>query len=144
LSPNNTRHPYKRPLATLSMVLVTFLTIWLTNEATVQHLAEIGGGSASAGLPKVPTVAASQIHFTDTSMPGYKVFENQCATCHGTHGEGKVGPPIYGIGKFWNAKQLKTFVDNPAGGMPPKGGLTSDTQVEQVVQWLVKQKNSGK
>lgn len=141
-----TRHPYKRPLATVSMILVTFLTIWLTNEAWIQHRAEIGAGSSggSAGLPSVPKIAASQIHFTDTSMPGYKVFESSCANCHGSKGEGAFGPPIYAIGKYWNAKQLTAFVENPKGGMPKNGGLSSTQQVNEVVSWLVKQSNSGK
>lgn len=99
--------------------------------------------SGSQALPVVKQIPASNIHFTDTSMPGYKIFESQCATCHGQKGEGKIGPAIYGIGKYWNQKQLVSFVENPAQGMPKNGGLSSTAQVQQVAAWLVKQANSG-
>ena len=141
LDTSKERHPYKRPLATLSMVLMTFLTIWLTNEAAVQHKAEVAAasGQASSGLPQVPKKAPSQITLVDTNMPGYTLFEQTCATCHGKKGEGGFGPPIYAISKYWNATQLKHFVENPQGGMPKNGTLTSDAQVQQVVDWLEKQ-----
>jgi menaquinol-cytochrome c reductase cytochrome b/c subunit len=142
LDTTKTRHPYKRPLATGAMVLTTFITIWLTNEAAVQHTAEVAqaSGAPSAGLPKIPKKDPSQIHFVDTSMPGYKLFQNTCATCHGPSGEGKNGPPIYAIGHYWDEKKLEDFIQHPAGGMPPKGTLSSDAQVKQVAEWLVKQK----
>ncbi|QSO45708.1 menaquinol-cytochrome c reductase cytochrome b/c subunit [Alicyclobacillus mengziensis] len=142
LDTSKQRHPYKRPLATLSMVLMTFLTIWLTNEAAVQHKAEVAAssGQASSGLPQVPKKDPSQITLVDTSMPGYTLFEQTCATCHGKKGEGGFGPPIYAISKYWNAQQLTQFVENPQGGMPKNGTLTSTQQVQQVVQWLEKQK----
>ncbi|MCL6631424.1 MAG: c-type cytochrome [Alicyclobacillus herbarius] len=137
------RHPYKRPIATAAMVLVTFLVIWLTNEARVQHLAETGQLGGGQNLPQLKPISASQIKFTNTNMPGYKLFESTCAACHGKSGEGHIGPPIYAIGHFWNQQQLKQFVEHPQGGMPPRGGLSSDQQVDEVVAWLVKQKHSG-
>lgn len=143
LDVKKSRHPYKRPIATTSMVLVTFLTIWLTNEAWVQHKAELaasGGGAVTTALPKLPKIPVSQIHLIDTSMPGYKIFETTCATCHGSSGQGIIGPPIYAIGHYWDAKQLMDFVTKGGGGMPARGTLSSDAQVQTVVDWLVKQK----
>jgi menaquinol-cytochrome c reductase cytochrome b/c subunit len=142
LDTSKVRHPYKRPLATGAMVLTTLLVIWLTNEAAVQHAAEVAAasGKASAGLPQIPKKDPSQIHLVDTDMPGYKIFENTCANCHGKSGEGGSGPPIYAIGKYWDAKKLKEFVNNPSGMMPKNGTLTSDDDVQKVVEWLAKQK----
>jgi menaquinol-cytochrome c reductase cytochrome b/c subunit len=142
LDTSKARHPYKRPLATGAMVLTTLLTIWLTNEAAVQHQAEVdaASGKASAGLPALPKISASQIHLVDTNMPGYKLFEQTCANCHGKSGEGGMGPPIYAIGKYWDATKLKQFVNNPSGGMPKNGTLSSDADVQKVVDWLSKQK----
>ncbi|MCL6444569.1 MAG: c-type cytochrome [Alicyclobacillus sp.] len=137
------RHPYKRPLATWSMVLAVVMTIWLTNEAAVQHRAELEAatpGAVSAGLPVIPKIDKSQIHLVDTSMPGYAIFEHTCANCHGSSGEGVVGPPVYAIGKYWNKQQLLDFVNKGMGGMPPKGTLSSEADVKKVVDWLVLQK----
>ncbi len=137
------RHPFQRPIPTAAMVLATLLTIWLTNEAAVQHQAEVAQASGQVttpGLPVLPRIPASQIHLVDTNMPGYQLFEQTCANCHGKAGEGGLGPPIYAIGRYWNAKQLKDFVDKGAGMMPPRGTLSSEQQVQEVVDWLVKQK----
>ncbi|RIV22035.1 hypothetical protein D2Q93_09655 [Alicyclobacillaceae bacterium I2511] len=35
------RHPWRRPMATVAMVLTLVLVIWLTNEASIQHAAEL-------------------------------------------------------------------------------------------------------
>ena len=143
LDVRKSRHPYKRHVATASMVLVTFLTIWLTNEAWVQHKAEqsaSGGGPVTTALPSVPKIPVSQIHLTDTQAQGYKIFESTCSTCHGTSAEGVVGPPIYAIGKYWNQKQLVDFITKGGGVMPARGGLSSDAQVKVVAQWLAEQK----
>lgn len=140
LDTTQARHPYKRPLATGAMILTTLITIWLTNEAAVQHRAEVGGGAPDTSLPQLPKIATSQIHLVDTSMPGFKLFENVCANCHGKSGEGGFGPPIYAIGKFWDEKQLYDFVLKGAGGMPARGTLSSDADVKTVVDWLAKQK----
>jgi len=135
------RHPYKRPLATGAMLLTIFITIWLTNEANVQHRAEVGGGAApGGGVVAIAKIPASQIHLVDTSMAGYKIFENVCANCHGKSGEGGIGLPIYAIGKYWDATKLYAFVDKGYASMPPRGTLSSDADVKTVVAWLVKQK----
>jgi menaquinol-cytochrome c reductase cytochrome b/c subunit len=138
------RHPYKRPVATISMILVTLLTFWLTNEAAVQHQAEVsgatGGSQLSAGLVKLPTIPASQIHLVDTTMPGYKVFESTCASCHGSSAQGAFGPAIYAIGKYWTQPKILAFVTKGMGQMPAKGGLSSDAQLKEVVAWLSNQK----
>lgn len=139
LDVRKTRHPYKRPIATLSMVLTIFVTIWLTNEAAVQHEAELHP-PVSAGLPQVPAIPVSQIHLIDTTMPGYKIFSTTCANCHGGSGQGGLGPPIYAIGKYWDKKQLLDFVNKGMGQMPPKGTLTNEADVVKVVDWLSKQK----
>ncbi|MCL6445074.1 MAG: cytochrome c [Alicyclobacillus sp.] len=99
-----------------------------------------GGTGGSVTLVTLPKKDASQIHLVDTSMPGYQLFEHTCANCHGASGEGGFGPAIYAIGKYWNKKQLLDFVTKGYGNMPARGTLSSDTQVQQVVDWLIKQR----
>ncbi|QQE77160.1 cytochrome c [Alicyclobacillus sp. SO9] len=114
-----------------------------TSSSAGQAGSSSSNGAGSSSLPTVAKIPASKIKFTDTSMPGYKLFEKTCASCHGNKGEGAFGPPIYAIGKYWNTAQLTHFVENPKGGMPKNGNLQSTAQVQQVVNWLVKQKASG-
>jgi mono/diheme cytochrome c family protein len=102
------------------------------------------GGAGATGAPQqlvnLPKIPASQIQLADKSMPGYQIFEQTCAGCHGQSAEGGFGPPIYAIGKYWNTAQLTAFVTAGRGAMPAKGGLSSDSQVQQVVAWLSNQK----
>ncbi len=141
------RRPFKRPLATASMVLVIIMMSWLTAEAWAQHQAEVGGSAAggsssssSSGLPfavQHPTSTALMA----TSMPGYQLFENTCAGCHGQNLEGSVGPELRGIGNVASSSQLlpvitKGFPPN----MPPGGGLTNKSQLQQIADWLSQQK----
>lgn len=99
---------------------------------------------STSGIPTqivdIPKKPASQIHLVDTSDPGYQIFEHQCAACHGTNAEGVVGPPLYAIGHYWTETQILGFVKKGMGGMPPNGGLSDPSQVQQVVAWLSKQK----
>lgn len=101
------------------------------------------GSSGATGSPSqlvnLPQIPASQIHLVDKSMPGYQIFEQTCAGCHGQSAQGGFGPAIYAIGKYWNETQLNAFVTQGRGAMPPKGSLSSDAQVQQVVAWLSKQ-----
>lgn len=137
LDRTKTRHPYKRTLATGAMVLTCLLTIWLTNEAAVQHEAELHP-PVSSGLVVLPPMPAGH-QFVDTSDPGYKIFESVCATCHGNQGQGAFGPAIYAIGKYWDASKLYDFVSKGMGAMPPRGTLSNDQQVKVVTSWLAKQ-----
>ncbi|MCL6454101.1 MAG: cytochrome c [Alicyclobacillus sp.] len=106
-----------------------------------------GGNTASTGgtvqppqqLVTLPQKDPSQINLIDTTMPGYQIFEQTCAACHGDKGQGGVGPAIYAIGQHWSEAQITAFVEQGRGMMPPRGGLSSDAQVQQVVQWLAKQ-----
>ena len=132
------RHPYKRMMATGSMVLTTLLSIWLTNEAAVQHQAELHP-PVSAGLVTLPTIPAGY-KFVDTNLPGYQLFEQACANCHGKNGQGIVGPAIYAIGKYWNEAKIQSFVTQGMGAMPPRGTLANDQQVKEVATWLANQK----
>jgi menaquinol-cytochrome c reductase cytochrome b/c subunit len=46
LDASESRRPIKRKVGTLAMILTLILAIWLTNEATVQHLAELAKTAA--------------------------------------------------------------------------------------------------
>jgi menaquinol-cytochrome c reductase cytochrome b/c subunit len=139
LDRKKTRHPFKRTMATSAMILMTLMSIWLTNEATVQHAAELNP-PVTAGLVKLPAMPAGH-KFVDTSDPGYKIFASVCANCHGKSGEGAFGPAIYAIGSQWDATKLTQFITTGMGAMPPRGTLSTDAQVKTVANWLAKQKS---
>ncbi len=140
---SKSRRPFKRPLATGSMVIAIVMMSWLTAEAWAQHQEEMSassGGSSSSGLPfqvQHPTSTA----LMSTSMPGYKLFENTCGACHGSNLEGAFGPELRGIGNVASSSQLLPVIQKGfPPNMPPGGGLTNTSQLQQIADWLAAQK----
>ncbi len=144
LDRSKSRRPFRRPLATASMMLFIFMSIWLTAEAWGQHEVEIGAGvaqaSSSNGLPFAVQHPTSKA-LLNTSMPGYTIFQQNCAGCHGSQLEGSVGPELRGIGNVATAQQLLPVVTKGFSPMmPPGGGLSDPKQLQSVVDWLAQQK----
>lgn len=135
------RRPFKRPLATGTMVVAIFMMIWMTAEAWNQHLFEIGAIQPPASsLPFAVSHPASTTLMA-TSMPGYAIFKTTCAACHGPDLKGVIGPELLGIGNVATQAKLLSVVNTGFPGMmPAAGGLTNKTEVKQVVDWLMQQK----
>ncbi len=137
---NKSRRPFKRPLATGSMVLVIIMMSWLTAEAWAQHQAEMAPAGSSSGLPFTVQHPTSKALMA-TSLPGYQLFENTCAGCHGQNLEGVVGPELRGIGNVASSAQLLPVITKGfSPNMPPGGGLTNTSQLQQIADWLSQQK----
>jgi ubiquinol-cytochrome c reductase cytochrome c subunit len=49
---------------------------------------------------------------------GQALFAAHCAACHGTRGEGAIGPSLVGIGSARGSDAIADFVRNPTGNMP--------------------------
>ena len=70
-----------------------------------------------------------------------------CAKCHGTQGEGDIGPPIAGNGSLTNREGLKTLLeegqnlDANQGYMPPVGKGWSGRQVDALIAYVRSNRN---
>ncbi len=96
------------------------------------------GSQSASGLP-FPTQHPSDTKVMDVSATGYTIFQNTCSGCHGQNLQGSVGPSLLGIGNVASATQLQSFITQGKGIMPPSGGLSDPSQVQQVAAWLAKQ-----
>ncbi|MGZ4030982.1 MAG: c-type cytochrome [Tumebacillaceae bacterium] len=137
LDTSKARHPWKRPVATASMVLTLLLMIQQTYEAHAIH------EEALATAPKKVSKAAmpADVAIVDANDPGAKIFAQTCAGCHGADLKGQIGPFLLGVGnKYAPDKLLATVSKGFPPNMPPAGGLTDQNQIKQVVAWLSKQK----
>ncbi|BCB27137.1 hypothetical protein SKTS_20230 [Sulfurimicrobium lacus] len=85
---------------------------------------------------------------------GERVFQKNCAVCHGYTGEAKPGwqnpgpdgkllpPPLDDNGRAWRltGRQMKQFIlqGSPAGrgNMPPWQGKLSEQELDAVVTWI--------
>jgi mono/diheme cytochrome c family protein len=88
---------------------------------------------------------------------GERVFQTNCAVCHGSGGEGKPGwqqpgpdglllpPPLDNSGRAWrlSSDQMKQFIrqGSPHGrsNMPAWQGKLSGQEIDEVVIWITSQ-----
>lgn len=125
------RHPYKRVIPTTAMVLSMIFMGWLTYEATEQH------HEAVAKQPPKSTVKDTKL--VDAEDAGAKVFQANCATCHGADLKGKVGPALLGAGNHLDAKAIEDIIANGKGGKMPPNVVQGD-DAKKVAEWVAKQK----
>ena len=129
----------------MSMKLIITLSVAL--------LAGCGEGA------KPPEVQGKGLRQYDKNMlvRGERVFQTNCAVCHGSGGEGKPGwqqpgpdglllpPPLDNNGRAWrlSSSQMKQFIrqGSPHGrsNMPAWQGKLSDQEIDEVVTWITSQ-----
>jgi mono/diheme cytochrome c family protein len=64
---------------------------------------------------------------------GARVFRAECAGCHGTHGEGELGPSLVGIASRLSVADQVAIVRQGKARMPPFQGGLSDADIAAVV-----------
>ena len=71
---------------------------------------------------------------------GADLFANVCAACHQSDARGAVGagayPPLAGDKKLASTDYVLTLLFKGLRGMPPLGGMMSDEQVADVVNYV--------
>jgi len=71
-------------------------------------------GAPAAAQPARPPAAAGG--GSSELAAGKRVFDAQCAWCHGNDGDGGIGPNLHG--KLTHATDLKSIVEIVTGGLP--------------------------
>jgi cytochrome c oxidase subunit 2 len=79
----------------------------------------------------------------DTSELGEEEWTGACAKCHGSGGEGGVGPRIGGSPTLSDAEALEDVVRNGRGAMPPVGSHWSEEQMDALTTYLRETPPSG-
>ena len=97
-------------------------------------LAACGGGSASGGSS--PYLRGQQANDPELRA-GRTVYVANCARCHGTSGEGRIGPRLAGrVGdRFPDIADQISVVEGGRGLMPGFEGRLSDEQIRAVVRY---------
>ncbi len=70
--------------------------------------------------------------------PGYDVYVNNCARCHGQDGEGGVGPKLAGgavVKAFPDQADQIRLVEDGEGTMPSFKGDLSPAEIREVVEY---------
>ncbi|MGN7387094.1 cytochrome c551 [Sporosarcina sp. SAFN-015] len=73
------------------------------------------------------------------SVDADKVFQSNCATCHGGNLEGRGNAPaLANIGSELSESEIHDIIQNGRGGMP--GGLIQGEELDAVTKWLAEKK----
>lgn len=73
------------------------------------------------------------------TMPGYRLFDHNCAHCHGDDARGDEGPDLHGL-RISDARLEKTIKNGIHGEMPAFGKKFNDDDVRALIAWLRTQK----
>jgi mono/diheme cytochrome c family protein len=79
-----------------------------------------------------PTTAAAR---RPGETLGAFVFRTRCAACHGTRGEGNLGPPLVDIAEKMTEADQVSLVRSGRGRMPPFAPALTDADIAAVVAY---------
>jgi len=101
-------------------------------------VAGCGGGSSSSSTTTGPPAPRGAQAKDAQLVRGRLIYKNYCAECHGTQGQGGVGPQLAGgavVRAFPNIQDQITLVENGRGLMPAWNGKLSAEQIRDVVRY---------
>lgn len=122
------RRPPKRPIAVGMMLLALTAVIWLTYESA----APVDWKQIAADNQPIPPSDLA----IDTDDPGYEIYANSCASCHGDALEGgAAGPTLIGIDR--TVEEIAEIAVDGVGDMPPGMFDGSDEELEQLAEFII-------
>lgn len=98
-------------------------------------------------LKVTPTLLAEAAADPIKAAEGQKVYQSNCASCHGDQGQGLIGPNL--TDKFWmhggDAVSIYNTIDKgvAANGMPPWGSILLPRQMVDVTAYLESVRNTN-
>lgn len=105
----------------------------------------LGGGVAAGcggdddGDATEPPAATDTEPTDGEEVSGDLVWANFCQSCHGSEGDGGIGPDLQTSPIAESAEQVEAQVRNGGGAMPAFEGNLSDAQIDAVVQYVVEE-----
>jgi ubiquinol-cytochrome c reductase cytochrome c subunit len=85
----------------------------------------------------IPVLNAVTVGTATNTPAGAVVYSANCAACHGSAGQGGIGPALRGESSRKDASAVDAFIKNPAGAMPKLyPGLLSSADVASVASYV--------
>jgi len=89
--------------------------------------------SSSAAPPDVESPSVSP---TMGESDGARVFRTKCSACHGSRGEGNLGPALAGLAIRLPAEEQLAVVQNGKGTMPPFSPALTGPEIAAVLDYV--------
>src|SRR5699024_4505598 len=121
------RRPPKRPIAVAMMLLGLASVMWLTYESA----SAVDWEQRAENNKPIPPGEEVEL---DTDDPGYEIYANSCAGCHGDDMEGGAGPALIGIDE--SADEIAKIAVDGIGDMPPDQFQGDDDELEQLAEFI--------
>ena len=74
----------------------------------------------------------------NTEESAEKVYESNCASCHGADLSGANGPDLTKVGSKLSSDEIADIIENGQGSMPP--GMAEGDDVQLLASWLAEKK----
>lgn len=118
-------------IAVVGILLVVIISIAGLDQRKAIHDAEKNGGETQEKAQEGETAGDPE-----------KIFQNNCASCHGADLSGGVGPALTGVGSKYSEEKIREIIKNgfPDAQPPMPGGLLQGAEAEAVAKWLSKKK----
>ena len=99
----------------------------------------LGSGSGQGGLYALRPTGAPDAHASPGTAPeadlGAEVYRTACSSCHGTRGQGAVGPDLHGVAdRLTLEEHLAVVRDGRGTQMPSFEGTLTDKEIAAVVE----------
>jgi menaquinol-cytochrome c reductase cytochrome b/c subunit len=156
------RRFYKRPIASTLMFLSLISSVYLTYVAWdhYQHQLEVNGivpehiqreeearRAAERGEERPNPVKRedNKVAVVDANDPITSVIQANCLSCHGSDYQGQASiPALAGVGDKYSKEELADIVANGKGTMMPAfANILSAEEIDQIAEWLAKQKKAA-
>ncbi|QSS98453.1 c-type cytochrome [Pontibacillus sp. ALD_SL1] len=125
------RRPFERPIANAMMLIGLAATVFLTWEAA-DHVDWEQRAKSGQIVEDVEI---------DKSSDGYKIYSQNCASCHGDNLEGGNGPALIGV--EYSADEIKDIAQNGIGGMPANIFQGSDEELDKLANFITGVESEG-
>lgn len=132
------RRPFRRPVATYSMLLSIVAIVYLTwaawDEYSQSQMAQDGGQGGGE----------QDLVIVNEDSEGYEIYQSSsCVACHASDLSGASAPALLGIGDKFNEEEIIDIIDDGIGTMPPQGDTLEADEKETLAAWLAEQKAGG-
>src|SRR5699024_103815 len=131
------RRPPQRPIAVAMMILALASVSWLTYESAAEVDWQQRADDNRLVLDEDEEYNLADLEY-DEADPGFDIFQNNCANCHGGELEGgPAGPSLLGIDR--DKDEIKDISVNRIEGdpgMPANQFDGSDEELDQLAEFI--------